>query len=160
MATNEYHFVTQWQFKAPIELVFKIIESGVDFPRWWPEVYLAARAEKSGRADRIGDKIHFHTRGWLPYTLKWTAIVIAFSAPSQLDLRAEGDFVGRGEWRLSQQGEMTNVRFDWRILAEKPILRHLSFIAKPIFSWNHHWAMARGFERFPTEIARQQQLAK
>ena len=62
-----------------------------------------------------------------------------------------GDFVGRGIWTLEPKrgaddpdGPLTLVRYDWRIAAEKFVLRRLSFIAKPVFSANHHWAMARG----------------
>lgn len=160
MSTNEYHFFTNWQVEGSIETVFQIIENGADLPRWWPDVYLAAKAEKSGRSDRIGDKIYFHTKGWLPYTLKWTAEVTAFNAPTSMEIKATGDFVGRGIWTLSQEGKMTNVKFDWHILAEKPLLRYFSFIAKPIFSWNHHWAMKRGFESLQKELVRVEQIKK
>ena len=37
--------------------------------------------------------------------------------------------------------EWVNIIYDWRIRANKPLLRYLSFIMKPIFSANHHWAM-------------------
>lgn len=154
MSINEYHFITKWEFNAAIEKVFKLIENGSDLPRWWPEVYLSAKAEKTGRSDRIGDKIHFHTKGWLPYTLVWTAEVISFKPPNHMEIKATGDFVGRGIWTLSQEGNLTKVQFDWHILAEKPLLRYFSFIAKPIFSWNHHWAMARGFENLKAELLR------
>jgi hypothetical protein len=152
MSTNQYHFVTNWEFKSPIEDVFKLIENGADLPKWWPDVYLAAKAEKQGRDDRVGDKIHFHTKGWLPYTLKWTAEVISFRPPTHMEIKATGDFVGKGLWSLSQEGDITKVQFDWHILAEKPLLRYFSFIAKPIFSWNHHWAMAKGFESMKKEL--------
>lgn len=154
MSTNEYHFITNWEFNAPIEEVFKLIENGSDLPRWWPEVYLSAKAEKTGRSDRVGDKIYFHTKGWLPYTLIWTAEVVSFRSPNHMEIKATGDFIGKGVWTLSQEGNITKVQFDWRILAEKPLLRYFSFIAKPIFSWNHHWAMARGFESLKAELLR------
>ena len=128
MGSNEYSFVTEWDLEAPINEVFDVIENGTEYPRWWPEVYLDARAEKTGRPDRKGDKLHLHTKGWLPYTLQWTAEVMEFAPPSRLVIAATGDFVGRGVWTLSNSGSKTHVRFDWNILAEKPILRHLSFI--------------------------------
>ncbi len=157
MSTNQYHFITKWEFNASIEEVFKLIENGSDLPRWWPEVYLSAKAEKIGRLDRIGDKIHFQTKGWLPYTLHWTAEVISLNVPNHMEIKATGDFIGTGIWTLSQTGALTKVQFDWHILAEKPLLRYFSFIAKPIFSWNHHWAMARGFESLKAELLRANQ---
>jgi len=47
-----------------------------------------------------------------------------------------------------------NVTYDWKIKAEKPLLRYFSFIMKPIFSANHHWAMAKGEESLQRELAR------
>jgi len=31
----------------------------------------------------------------------------------------------------------TDITYDWRIRADKPLLRYLSFVFKPIFSANH-----------------------
>ena len=41
-----------------------------------------------------------------------------------------------------------------RIRAEKPLLRYLSFLLKPVFSANHRWAMARGEESLRAELGR------
>ena len=49
---------------------------------------------------------------------------------------------------------MTLVTYDWLVIAEKGILKTLSAIMKPIFSANHHWAMARGEESLKLELAR------
>jgi hypothetical protein len=46
------------------------------------------------------------------------------------------------------------VRFDWNIVAEKPLLKYLSFLMKPIFRANHEWAMRRGQESLAREIER------
>ena len=46
------------------------------------------------------------------------------------------------------------VDYDWKILAEKPPLRDLSFILKPIFGANHRWAVARGEESLKLELVR------
>jgi hypothetical protein len=35
------------------------------------------------------------------------------------------------------------VTYDWKMLAEKALLRDFSFIMKPIFGANHRWAMAK-----------------
>ena len=69
-------------------------------------------------------------------------------------LDAIGDFVGHGDWHLAQDGDYTNITHDWRIKAEKPLLRILSPIMKPIFGANHRWAMARGEESLQIELDR------
>src|SRR5262249_48865200 len=51
-------------------------------------------------------------------------------------------------------GPVTVVTYDWRVRAEKGILRDYSLVMKPLFRANHHWAMARGLESLRLEIAR------
>jgi hypothetical protein len=46
------------------------------------------------------------------------------------------------------------VTYDWRIVAEKGLLRRLSFVMRPLFGANHRWAMARGEESLRLELAR------
>jgi hypothetical protein len=78
---------------------------------------------------------------------------MAKDPPRRLELTATGDFVGRGVWTLTPEGAGTRVEYDWRLTAEKPLLRRLSWLLKPFFSWNHHWAMARGYEGLCRELA-------
>jgi hypothetical protein len=94
-----------------------------------------------------------HTKGWLPYTLRWQfQVTELYDDGFRLD--ATGDFVGRVIWTLVQDGLDVLVRYDWKILAEKPLLRDFSFIMKPIFGANHRWAMAKGEESLKLELAR------
>jgi hypothetical protein len=156
MPANQYQFLTQWHIQAPCELLYEILKEGKDYPRWWPDVYLGASFEASGRADHVGDRVTFLTKGWLPYRLHWTAEVVRHERPRTIEIKATGDFVGRGIWRLEPAGAGTNVSFDWQLRADKPLLRWLSPLFKPIFKWNHGWAMARGRERLCQEAARVQ----
>lgn len=154
MASNDYVFLTEWRIRAPHELIYDILIDGGDLPRWWPDVYLEARVERPPDGGDIGTRVRLHTRGWLPYTLNWTAETVRVDRPSGFEIRATGDFDGRGIWTFEQHGEETYIRFDWQLRADKPLLRWLSFLFKPVFSWNHRWAMARGFESLQKEVTR------
>jgi hypothetical protein len=55
---------------------------------------------------------------------------------------------------LEQEGENVLITYDWRIRAEKPLLRSLSFLLKPIFSANHRRAMNQGEVCLRRELAR------
>jgi hypothetical protein len=46
------------------------------------------------------------------------------------------------------------VTYDWQLRAEKPLLRWLSFLLRPVFDANHRWAMARGEESLRLELLR------
>lgn len=154
MASNAYHFITQWRVEASVEEVYRLISHAADLPRWWPSVYLAVRELAPGDADGIGKIVSLNTRGWLPYTLRWQLRVSEVRFPSGYAFDASGDFVGRGIWRFSQDGAYVNATFDWRLRADKPLIRYLSFFLKPIFSANHRWAMAQGEKSLRAELAR------
>ncbi|MDQ3815313.1 MAG: hypothetical protein M3347_15450, partial [Armatimonadota bacterium] len=102
----------------------------------------------------LGRTVALHTRGWLPYTIWWHSRLIEAREPYGYTLEAQGDFVGRGIWTFEQDGSFINITFDWRIRAEKPLLRYLSFLFKPAFAANHRWAMAKGEESLRLELAR------
>ncbi len=147
MSPNEYHFVTHWRVEATIEEVFAILEQPLDLVRWWPSVYL--------RVAQAGPAVYeLRTRGWLPYTLTWSFRITESRPPAEISLQAWGDFEGAGVWTLVQDGRHAAVIYDWRVKAEKPLLRYLSFLLRPIFSANHRWAMAQGETSLRRELAR------
>lgn len=154
MPANYYEFRTLWKVLAPREVLYEILRQGRDYPRWWPEVYLDAKYTPSGRADHIGDRVELLTKGRLPYKLRWTATTSGLAPPERIEISASGDFVGEGCWMLEPEGETTNITFDWRIRADKPLLRLMSPVLKPLFRWNHHWAMSTGLPRLKAEAAR------
>jgi hypothetical protein len=57
-------------------------------------------------------------------------------------------------WTLRQDGPYAEVEYDWRVRADKPVLRYGSFIFKPIFAANHRWAMERGEQSLRLEVLR------
>lgn len=154
MPANEYAFLTKWRVTAPVELIYDILKEGNDYKRWWPDVYLDSEYIASGDPHGIGDQVVLLTKGWLPYRLRWTATAEQRERPHTIAITATGDFNGRGVWNLQQIGTECDIKFDWRLRADKPLLRWLSPLFKPIFKWNHRWAMERGYERLQQEIAR------
>jgi hypothetical protein len=156
MSSNDYHFTTHWRMLASIQEVFDIISDAEDLVRWWPSVYLKVHIVEPGDENHIGKVVDLYTTGWLPYTLRWQFRIVEADPPHRFVLEAWGDFVGRGEWTLEQDGDWVDVYYDWRIRADKPMLRYLSFLFRPFFAANHHWAMDRGDESLWLELARRQ----
>ena len=154
MTAPEYHFVTHWRVPGTVDEVADVLSDATDLPRWWPSVYLDVVETKPGDDDGIGQEVALHTRGWLPYTLRWHFRVTESDFPPSFALESWGDFVGRGEWRLRQDGPHVDVIYDWHVQAEKPLLRTFSFVLRPLFAANHRWAMARGEESLRRELAR------
>jgi len=147
MASTDYRFHTRWRVGATPELVTEILSNGLDLPRWWPDVYLKVQESEPGAYTLL-------TRGWLPYKLRWSFRVTERRPPNGFSLEAWGDLEGTGVWTFTRDGEFTIIDYDWTVFARKPLLQRLSFLLKPIFEWNHRWAMARGEESLQREIAR------
>ena len=155
MSSTHYQFVTHWRIQSTVEEVMEVLRDPLGLARWWPSVYLQVKILHLGDPDGLGRVIDLYTKGWLPYTLRWQ-FTVTENAPGRLALRAEGDFVGEGVWTLVQDGAWVNITYDWRIEATKPLLRYFSPIMKPLFSANHHWAMAQGEKSLNLELARRQ----
>jgi hypothetical protein len=161
MASNEYHFITTWLVPATADEIAAILADAEGLARWWPSVYLSVEVAEPGGPDGVGKVVDLWTAGWLPYTLRWRFRVTQADPPHGFALEAEGDFVGQGVWTLTTvrpadhpDGPLTSVEYDWRVRAEKGILRRFSWLARPAFAANHRWAMARGQESLNLEIAR------
>jgi hypothetical protein len=151
----EYHFITTWAILASAAEVAEILGDPLGLARWWPSVYLEVRELKPGDpTTHVGRVVDLHTKGRLPYTLRWRFEITESRGAAGFSLVADGDFIGTGVWTLEQHGDVVDVRYDWRIRAGKPLLRYGSFIFRPIFSANHRWAMARGEESLNLELRR------
>jgi uncharacterized protein YndB with AHSA1/START domain len=152
--TNDYHLVSCWRVKAHPAEVFDIIGQPLEYPRWWPSVYLKVRELAAGAPNGTGKRVRFHTKGWLPYTLQWEARTIETVAPSRIVFDAEGDFNGRGIWTFVKDGDYTDITFEWNLEPDKPLLRYLTPVLRPVFEANHRWAMQQGENSLREELIR------
>lgn len=160
-ASNEYAFLTTWMVQATAEEIVDVLGDAAALARWWPSVYLGVTVLEPGDERGLGRVVDLYTKGWLPYTLRWRFRVTESDPPRGFAIEASGDFVGRGVWTLTTAqaagesgGPRTRVEYDWRIVAEKGLLKRLSFLVKPVFAANHRWAMARGEQSLRLELAR------
>jgi hypothetical protein len=151
---QELNIPTTWRLRGTAEQVYDVLSRPRDFPRWWPDVYLDVTELEPGDANGVGRVVALRTRGKLPYELNWQAEMTAAQKPHRMSVCARGDLAGRGEWRLRQDGDSVVVTYDWTVLATKTWMKALAPLLKPVFVWNHRWAMQRGFEGLVRELAR------
>jgi len=154
VASNDYHFITHWHVRGAPREVCEILADAADLARWWPAVYLDVAVLELGGERGVGKVVELYTKGWLPYTLRWRFRVTKSYPPKGFEVEAKGDFVGRGIWTLAPDDDHCHVIYDWKIRANKPLLRTFSFLLKPIFAANHRWAMRMGEESLRLELAR------
>ena len=159
MPANVYHFVSHWRVEGTVHEVSAVLGDAESLPHWWPSVYLRVEVLETGDERGIGRVIRLHTRGRLPYTLTWSFRLTENREPYGYSIEAWGDFVGNGAWTFRQDGPTVDIVYDWQIRADKALLRWLSPVLKPMFSWNHRWAMARGEESLVRELRRRREAA-
>lgn len=154
---NEFHFNTYWLLEASPEEVYRILEKPSQLTRWWPSVYLDVEVVERGEMNGIAKEVNVYTKGFLPYTIRWSFKSVEKEFPQRLVLEAYGDLEGRGVWSIKQESgsKYCEVHYDWRIKADKALFRNFSFILKPIFEYNHEWAMYRGEKSIKLELLRQ-----
>lgn len=136
--------MARWRVPATREEVADVLGDPLDLPRWWPSVWLDVELLDPGRRDGVGRAVTILSKGWLPYTIRWRLTTTRAAGPDGFAIRAEGDFVGTGAWVFKQDGDHVVMLYDWRIAAEKPLLRRLTWLLRPAFSANHRWAMRQG----------------
>lgn len=159
MPDNSYRFVTRWRVEGTCGEVADVLGDPLALTRWWPAVYLNVTELRPPDARGLGRRVRLRTKGWLPYTLVWEFEVVESRYPYGFAIAAAGDFEGRGVWTFAQDGPFVDIAYDWRIRAEKPLLRNLSFLLRPIFEANHRWAMAQGEESLALELARRRAVS-
>jgi len=152
--SNQYEFVSHWRVDGTCGEVADILADPLAFVRWWPSVYLDVEELRPPDARGLGRRVRFHTKGWLPYTILWESEIVESRYPHGFTIVANGGFEGRGVWTFEQDGPAVDVKYDWRLRAEKPLLRNLSFLLRPLFEANHRWAMAQGEESLKLELLR------
>ena len=141
----EYVFIDEWDVQAPIEAVFHALSDARTYPQWWKPVYIGVDAADGPVA--VGSTATQHFKGRLPYHLRKSAVVTRYEPPHLIESKVTGDLAGTGIWTLTQAGGGdVHVKFDWRVAADRPLIRTLTPILRPIFRWNHNWAIARAKE--------------
>ena len=148
---GEYVFVDEWVVNAPVGAVFAAIADTRTYPAWWRPVY---KSVDSNGIVGVGNISHHHLRGALPYSLKLTTEVTAFDPPRGFEFEATGDLRGRGIWTFGDRDGQTLIKWQWTVFADKPLLRLLTPLFRPVFRWNHDWSVARardGLELYSRE---------
>jgi uncharacterized protein YndB with AHSA1/START domain len=136
---KEYVFIDEWNVDAPQEAVFEALADSSTYPDWWKPVYIDVEADGP---PEVGRKSKQHFKGRLPYSLRTTSEIVRYEPPDEFEVSVVGDLTGRGVWTFSKNADGTvHIRFDWRVIADRPLLRYLTPVLRPAFRWNHNYAI-------------------
>jgi uncharacterized protein YndB with AHSA1/START domain len=135
---GEYVFVDEWDVDAPREAVYAAVADARTYPEWWKPVYLSVEGDERVTTHRF--------KGRLPYTLTMRSELVSSDPPNRFEVKVDGDLRGRGIWTFTERAGKTHVRWDWTVFADRRLLRYLTPVLRPLFRWNHNWAVARARE--------------
>jgi quercetin dioxygenase-like cupin family protein len=148
---SEYEFVDEWDVEAPRDAVFAALADVRTYPDWWRPVYIGV---ESGEPSGVGHTATQRFKGRLPYRLTTRTTTTRHEPPHVLEVDVDGDLRGRGTWTLDEPASgRTHVRFDWRVFADRPLLRVLTPVLRPAFRANHAWAIARARDGLEPYVA-------
>jgi uncharacterized protein YndB with AHSA1/START domain len=140
---KEYVFIDEWDVEAPPEAVFEALADARTYPRWWRPVYIAVDSDGPAEVGRVS---HQEFKGRLPYHLRTRSTIVRMEPPREFEVEVVGDLTGRGVWTLTPADGRVHIRFDWRVIADRPLLRVLTPVLRPLFRWNHNWSIKRAIE--------------
>jgi uncharacterized protein YndB with AHSA1/START domain/quercetin dioxygenase-like cupin family protein len=144
LAAREYVFVDEWDVAAPPESVFAAIADARSYPVWWKPVYLDVESDGE---PAVGKTSRQHFKGRLPYHLRTRSVITRLEPPYAIGAEVDGDLRGTGLWTLTETEDGgTHVRFDWRVHADRTLLKVLTPVLRRALRWNHAWAIARARE--------------
>lgn len=146
-----YSFVDEWDVPGAIEDVYALLSCPREYPRWWGAAFLEGEGDPGPAAP--GKRTRLVTRGRLPYRLRWELVCLEADEPTRLVSQISGDFEGQGIWTLTPVEGGTRAVLEWQVDVHKPLVRHLTPLMRPLFAWNHRWAMDRGRESILAELA-------
>jgi hypothetical protein len=141
---NEYTFLDKWIIPAPIEVVFEELLHGEEYPKWWSEAWKRVTQIGDIKTATVGAKSEVIAGGFLPYTITLELEIKRIEKPYLIEVVSRGDLEGTGTWRLYAGKDGTAVTYEWRVRADKPLIRFFSPILKPLFKANHNWVMQHG----------------
>ncbi|TIS88413.1 hypothetical protein [Mesorhizobium sp.] len=147
MLSNEFHFLEEWTIPdfSPREIWSGVVAADPKtLPRWWRGVYQEVELAGAEGGLRLGASARVTARGFLPYRLRFVLEVTDLTPGAMIAVRSRGDLEGIWQAKLSGHSSGSHVAIEWRVTVNKPIVRLLSPLLKPIFARNHTWTTPRG----------------
>ncbi|MGK5529286.1 SRPBCC family protein [Streptomyces sp. URMC 129] len=134
---SRYRFNDDWWVGAPPGAVYAVLERPEDYPRWWREIRHVVRTGPDTGLARF--------RSFLPFSLR-VGVRAGRRDPAAglIEVLLSGDLDGWVRWTISPSGTGSAVRYEQDTALRKPLLRHLSLPARPVFAANHALMMRSG----------------
>jgi len=127
---NFYTFRSDWEVSHEPPDAYRALEAIEDYPSWWREVRSVRQISE--------DEYELTIRALLPYKLRFTGTIARQDRDAGvLEIGMRGDLEGFSRWTIRRSGAGSHLTFEEEARANKPLLRRLAPIARPLFRANH-----------------------
>jgi len=138
-----YSFLSHWEIKAPVNVVWDYISKGEEWHYWWRSVVKTKLLEK-GDANGLGEIIQYTWKSFLPFKLKINFKITGKDLYKEIRGESTGDLIGTGIWRFQEKNGITYVDYEWEVESTKKLVNFLSHFMKGFFTYSHNVIMHRG----------------
>lgn len=147
MSLNDYRFRNLWAVRATTSRVFDALVDLASYPAWWPDIRAVNRVDD--------DTAEVVCRSSLPYVLTFRLHrVEEDEAQGRMRVDMTGDLEGYVQGVVAEHSTKgALLAISQRVVVNKPLLRALAPVARPLFEANHAlmmWRGQRGFRAYLT----------
>lgn len=142
-AQKAYHFVSNWELKAPVEDVFTAVKNSKQWPQWWKSIK-KVEEKNPGGDDSLGNIRSYTIKSAVGYKLRFDLLLTDVIVDSMLAGDATGDLIGRGSWYFTEKNKSCYITCFWDVKTTKGWMNTFRFVLSPILKWNHKMVMKKG----------------
>jgi uncharacterized protein YndB with AHSA1/START domain len=135
---GQYVLIDEWNVDAPQDQVFDVLVDPRTYPEWWTPTYVSGESDGPPEPGTVS-RVRFKSK--LPFVFQASSRLVRVNRPDEFEAEVEGDLRGVAIWTLTPLHGKVRVRFDFRVFADRPLIRYLSPVLRPLFRWNHTMAM-------------------
>jgi uncharacterized protein YndB with AHSA1/START domain len=148
-----YHFVTEWYFEAPIEMVWQVLEDVKSWPTW-SKSFKKIVIRGPEPTLQLGSVVDCEVKGALPYTLRFSIQVTNFQPPHIIEVKSSGSLVGGGKWLLKPRNGGTVTTYYWDVGTTNPVLNILAKLpfVRAMLERNHDAVMADAYQNLKAKL--------
>lgn len=138
---EHFEIFSQWQINARAEELKPLLSNPMSILQWWSSVFVEGEMLSSAHCKDF--KARFFTKGFLPHTFQFVAW-IEEESDNEITIKTDGDFGGVGKIRLHERHSVSIIDVRWSVTVKHPYIWPFLRVLKPVFVWNHLWAMSQG----------------
>ena len=145
---------------TPQEMTRIVLDPDV-FAKWAPRVIVKMQLLDRGGPDGTGIENRIHASGWLPYGIVFTVRIAQVVPDRSMHMTLRGDFHGDAYLSIRPLPDGRGCEETIRAVFEMRhrYLRPLVPTLRPLFVWNHRWAVRWLHRAMQREVYRRRHLA-